>query len=1659
MGKTENTHTDYRGLESVPAAVVRCTGRTVYYANTRACRLFGQKKSFPLPLTGFFDEASVRTIRRVLRAKNSSDGTVLHRNGKVYDVRAGAAAANDASRTVCFTEVTGVFGSLEREKDAAKAFQTMVEHSEDGISIVYKDRFMFVNKKYLDIFGYDDEADLVGKPITKVVAPEDRKRVLANSASRQEGGNTPLIYDYLGIKRDGSSIEVEVAASRIEYNGKSASLGFHRDVTERNLLERQLVESEEFRESVFSSVDQGIAVFNESLHTLDWNNQMWYFTGIDRKDAIGKHAFDVFRKFRDGGVHEKLKDVLNGIKVSFGYLQYTHPLTQQTRFAWLNLSPLLNRGGQVRGVVGVLADHTHQKFMQDEVKESETLFRNVLEAMGDALVLTDLQGRVLRVNKEFERITGYSEEAAMGQTFPYSWFHEPDTARFVLWISELREKSYLHDFDIRWESKNGKIISVSLNTTLLKNKEGDPVAMLNIARDISDRKKLQTELQNRTRQIELINRVISKANETIEINELLITLDRELRNLLDFDRFGIVLLRNDDIEEMAFTADGDTGPSTQEKKTGRYASLGHEIRRWGSAFTSNTLRHESPEINNLPIVQAGYNSLVTVPVYSKHTFLGVLYLANREENRFIGNEIDLLQPVCEQIGLIVEKLDLFTRVRGDALYIHNLLNSIDDIVFTVDSELVITESNTPADAFPFIDRRHAKMRGNSLIGQPLYKVIAKAPYREGIDRIIDAIFSQHMPIYLSEFTFTVNGDEKSFQLRINPMKIEDRIVSLVFTHTDISELKKTEEELKRRNRDLIELNEISALLTKSIDLQEVYRLSLAKVKNMLGASFINVYLIKDDTVYLSGYAGDFTDAELASIQRIDLRASVMGEIFATKQPVIIHDNLVEYPNISAPWRKLIEKYGLQAGVNLPLIIQEKVLGTFNINFNVPRELSDQEIHFLTLITNHLSSAIENIRLYEDLHARVNDLTILASLGTIYASTLDLQEITENVLDRIVTLRHPDVLMLSLFDASNDALRVVAARGIREDVPAFPLETIHPAVRTCIDNREDLIIKDIGSEYPDMRDTLFRSDQNSIGFFTLQTEGRVLGLLSVSFTQRNQFLLEDVALYKSIATQLSMAIQNAQLYHQIQDSEEKYRQLVETAQDMVVSMDLDGTFTYVSPSSEHLTGYSPRELLSYRLSPRMIHPSDFHYISKFMRLAAEQKIAAEQSRAIEFRIRTRSGAYRWMSASWTLVHGARGNITGVQCILRDVHERRLAEEEITQQLHHQRVLYELAHDLAATLDQNEILQAVSNSINRILPFRELLVHLYDESVPDEMLQIKKAGGAGGGDLSDEPISISLADPAYELERRVVQDRRLHELKKAGQNGWRIGAPMIMKEQVLGVLIIETGKEKEFSEVHRNLLQTVTHLAGLAIEKSLLYRETVDKSLEIERRNRELDDFTYVVSHDLKEPLISIEGYSKILLSDYRETLRDEGQELLSSITQSCSRMKQLINELLALSRVGRTTESMVPVGIRDVLTEIIEDLEYTIARRNVKFNIPADLPTVLGNRVHLVVLFRNLLVNAIKFNESERPEIAIDWCDDDAMYRFSVSDNGIGIEKDYFDRIFIIFHKIRSGISYEGTGAGLTIVKKIIETHGGKIWLDSVVGRGSTFHFTLPKVKR
>lgn len=232
------------------------------------------------------------------------------------------------------------------------------------------------------------------------------------------------------------------------------------------------------------------------------------------------------------------------------------------------------------------------------------------------------------------------------------------------------------------------------------------------------------------------------------------------------------------------------------------------------------------------------------------------------------------------------------------------------------------------------------------------------------------------------------------------------------------------------------------------------------------------------------------------------------------------------------------------------------------------------------------------------------------------------------------------------------------------------------------------------------------------------------------------------------------------------------------------------------------------------------------------------------------------------------------------------------------------------------------------------------------------------------------------------------------------------------------------------------------------------ELKDANTNLLRSNRELEQFAYVASHDLQEPLRAVNSYTQLLARKYQSNLDAKADKYIGYIVEGANRMQQLIEDLLNFSRIGTEGKELQPIALETILAQVLCHLKVAIIKSQAIVT-HEPLPTIKGDKTQLIQLFQNLIANAIKFRKSEPPEVHIKGVQQDKKWLISVSDNGIGMEEEYFERIFVIFQRLHSRTEYPGTGIGLAVCKRIVECHGGRIWVESTLGVGTTFYLTIP----
>jgi signal transduction histidine kinase len=364
-----------------------------------------------------------------------------------------------------------------------------------------------------------------------------------------------------------------------------------------------------------------------------------------------------------------------------------------------------------------------------------------------------------------------------------------------------------------------------------------------------------------------------------------------------------------------------------------------------------------------------------------------------------------------------------------------------------------------------------------------------------------------------------------------------------------------------------------------------------------------------------------------------------------------------------------------------------------------------------------------------------------------------------------------------------------------------------------------------------------------------------------------------------------------------------------------------------------------------------------------------------------------------------------------------------------------------------------------------PLRVLVVEDVPADAQMEIAELRRSGYDVSADVVEtaDGVRESLSRNAYDVilaDYRLPQFRGMETLDILREQN--LTTPLIL---VTGALSAETAVECVKQGVTDYVLKDNLARLPVCVERALeetrlrqerarAQHELAEKVEELARSNSDLEQFAYVASHDLQEPLRMVAAYTQLLAERYRGKLDDSADRYIGYAVEGASRMQALLEDLLAFSRIGRNGAEHAAADANQALDEALDNLALPLKQNAVTIT-RNPLPTVMADRFQLVQLFQNLIGNAIKFRGPEAPHLSIAAERQGQAWQFTVADNGIGIAPEHRDFIFKIFHRLHTRDEYAGNGVGLAICKKIVERHGGRIWVESELGRGSSFRFTFP----
>ena len=674
----------------------------------------------------------------------------------------------------------------------------------------------------------------------------------------------------------------------------------------------------------------------------------------------------------------------------------------------------------------------------------------------------------------------------------------------------------------------------------------------------------------------------------------------------------------------------------------------------------------------------------------------------------------------------------------------------------------------------------------------------------------------------------------------------------------------------------------------------------------------------------------------------------------------------------------------------------------------------------------LSSYLASLRRRADVLERRVDRedAALAEIGRIISSSLQIEDIYGQFADRLRDLVPFDRLTIDAIDLEASKLTTEYSTGLEipERESGVPVDLRGTLVEELLRRQTGLMVQgepaaETARRYPCLTLSLGAGLQSFMSVH-LWSRQQVIGVLHLQSMKADAYTQRDLQLAQRVGDQISGAIASSRLYAdleraetELQEAEARYRTLVENATDSIVVLQ-QGKTIYRNPALGELLGYSLDETAQRSFLDNVV-PEDRDRVRHHYESRLKGQPAPDQ---YELSLLTANGRRLTIEAKPQVINYNGAKATMV--VMREVTERRRTEAALRESEDRYRRLVELSPEAV-----------VVHTAGRLVYVNAAAVKLYGASDEAELV------GRSVIDFAQTDYREMLIERIQRIEHGREQAAPV-EMKAVRLDG------QVIDIEGRGTFITYEGKPAVLG-VLRDITETKR-----ASERLQEYSE------ELQRSNSELEQFAYVASHDLREPLRTVTSFTQLLARRYEGELDKDAREFIAYAVGGTKRMQDLIDDLLEYSRIGKQLRPAQPADFNAVFDQSIANLSGAIEENGAKITRD-ELPTATVNSSQLTQVFQNLVANAIKFRQKAPPRVHVSALLDGADWVFSVADNGIGIDPQYADRIFTIFQRLHTREEYPGTGIGLAVCKKIVEQRGGAIWLDADQDDGTTFKFTIP----
>ncbi|HNO30437.1 MAG TPA: GAF domain-containing protein [Anaerolineales bacterium] len=743
-----------------------------------------------------------------------------------------------------------------------------------------------------------------------------------------------------------------------------------------------------------------------------------------------------------------------------------------------------------------------------------------------------------------------------------------------------------------------------------------------------------------------------------------------------------------------------------------------------------------------------------------------------------------------------------------------------------------------------------------------------------------------------------------------------------------------------------------------------------------------------------------------------------------------------------------------------------------VDENKGRTFSSDEQMLIKQVTDQLSLALENARLFQETQRRAQELEIVNQVVASVSQSLDLQAALQSVTDNLVNLLNSENVGIALMNAEKTQL-ILAAETTFDFKPStqiglhIPIQG-NPPTEEVIRTRKPVFIQNVESnpQAAPIKELLTERGTQNLLILPLISGDEVIGTVGIAFNDGSRMLSQDeLRLLETILTQISSSVQRNRLFERVEESESNLRALFSAMDDVVLVITREGRYDQIAPTNPSLLVQAPQNLLGktyHEVFPKEV-------ADRFLEKIHE---ALESSEKVQFEYELNIASQNF----WFLANLTKLDENRVFWVARDITESKLAEQAIRRRNEYLGASAEIGRLVTSTLDLNTIFARTVNLIIERFGFYHAAIFIVEETGFNAIL--KESTGEAGLEMKKRQHSLPLNDKSIvgkvtsEGVSVVVNNTEIDPLHKLNpllpDTRAEAAIPLRIGSRVIGAIDIQSKTTDAFTEDETSVLQTLADQIAVAIDNARSFELSQQAVMEMREADRLKSQFLANMSHELRTPLNSIIGFSRVILKGIDGPITELMQQDLTAIYNSGQHLLGLINDILDSAKIeaGKMELAFDEVNITDLVNSVMSTMTGLVKDKPIQMKkvIDPNLPTVRADAIRIRQVLINLLSNAAKFTEEGEVRVEVGLRPGSTgknEIMVSVTDTGHGISEKDQEKLFLPFSQVDASPTRKtgGTGLGLSICQQLINMHGGRIWVESEIFKGSTFYFTLPLFRK